>query len=90
MKVIPRFLILFVMTAFAEHIVTGFRIPSLHPRYTIYFMMLLSGGIVCFTASTKILRNIVFVILLIINIFGLVENYWGNTVAYRIPWSRIA
>lgn len=83
------FLTLFFIIAFAQHIVTGFHIPSLHPRYTIYSMMLLFGGILTFTAPAKLTRNFLFVTLLGINIFGLFR-YWDQNVTFRVPWNRIA
>lgn len=89
LNTIPFFLILFFAIAYGQHILTGFRIPSLHPRYTIYFMMFLFGGILSFTASRKIVRNIVFVILLIINVYGHFK-YWGTVETYyRVPWKKI-
>jgi hypothetical protein len=90
LNTVPLFLILLFTVAYVEHIVTGFRIPSLHPRYTIYFMMLLSGGLLCFTASSRSVRNTVFILLLSINVFGLFVNWWGKPDFYRIPWNKIA
>lgn len=84
------FLVLFFVVAFLQHIVTGFKVPSLHPRYTIYSMMLLFGGLLAVTVSKKWIQNTIFGLLLSINLFGLFTYFGGTAVLFRVPWDKIA
>lgn len=78
-----------VLFTFIFHIIVGWKIPSVHPRYMAHFLVLLFGIVLVVTADRKKLQAIIFIVLLSLNVIGTIK-YFTYSKAYIEPWKEIA
>jgi Zn-dependent protease with chaperone function len=75
--------------AFLIHVSVGSKIPTVHPRYMAYFLILLFGMIISSAAGKKYLQILIFIILVSINAIGF-YRFYDRTQNYIEPWREIA
>jgi hypothetical protein len=84
-----KIIFLSVVFAFIFHIATGWKIPSIHPRYMIGFLILLFGLAIIASKRDTLLQYVVVIFFLTINGFGLF-NHYNRTFPYIEPWKEIS
>ena len=78
-----------LIAAFCFHVMTGWKVPTIHPQYMEHFLLLLFGCIMVNTSFKKSAQIGAFCILLALNIAATVR-YYGSSKPYLTPWRTIA
>jgi uncharacterized membrane protein len=86
----PEKLVLFsVCLAFLFHVILGPKVPTVHPRYMSYFLILLSGLILAGVGHSKRLQFVFFSVFIALNCVANIK-YYDTSLAYIEPWREIA
>ena len=75
--------------SFVLHIVIGWKVPTIHPQYMAYFLLLLFGCIIANIPSRHGFRISVFVFLIAFNAIAHFK-YYASEKSYHEPWREIA
>ena len=84
-----KFILSSIMLAFLLHVAAGSRIPTMHPRYMAYFLMLLFGLVLGAVGDRRILGVLFFCVLFGYNMVGH-DHFFKRSNHYIEPWSDIA
>lgn len=89
MSAAEKIIIVSSITAFLIHVSLGSKIPTVHPRYMAYFLVLVFGIIISSTSGNKNLQILIFIILISINAIGF-YRFYDRAQNYIEPWREIA
>jgi uncharacterized membrane protein len=78
-----------LLFCFCVHVMIGWKVPTIHPRYMEYFLVLLFGVLLINTGYRKKLQIAVFITLVGLNVVAN-GRYYLSPIPYMVPWKNVA